>query len=105
MASGVGRSKDSAFLKGMGVRPCSIEPMGNTNLTLLLLPLLFSLLLLLLSLLLLGREVTRVGLQTWEDREVSVIGMCAVKFPKNQYKYDVGEDGEKMGRLGIVGFK
>lgn len=67
----VGVEKDLAFFKGMGVRPCSIEHMGNTHLTLLLLPLLLPLLLLplllflfllLLSLPLLGREVARAGL-------------------------------------------
>lgn len=43
-----------------------------------------------------GREVMRVGEQTWEDWEVSVIWACVMKFSNNQYTYYVGEKRKQV---------
>lgn len=77
MTSDQAMEKDSVIFKeqSVGVQLCSNKHINRTNYT--------------CCLIYVGEVDTRVGGQTWEEQEMSMIGLYCMKFPDNLYKYFV----------------
>lgn len=77
MTSDQAMEKDSVIFKegSVGVQLCSNKHINRANYT--------------CCLIFVGEVDTRVGGQTWEEQEMSLIGLHCMKFPDNLYKYFV----------------